>query len=55
MSRGQCSTLGVGGIAITVLISVRSENRIARERLAKRIDDGSASIDPRIDNLRELA
>ena len=31
--------LGVGGIAITVLISMKSENRVAQEGLGKRIDD----------------
>lgn len=31
--------LGVGGIAITVLISMKSENRVAQESLGKRIDD----------------
>ena len=53
--------LGVGGIAITVLISMRSENRIAHEQLGKRIDDvnaridgGVASVHKRIDDLREL-
>ena len=46
--------LGVGGIAITVLISMRSENRIAHEQLGKRIDEGNASVNTRIDDLREL-
>ena len=60
--------LGVGGIAITVLISMRSENRIAHEQIGKRIDDvnariddvnaridgGVASVHKRIDDLREL-
>lgn len=31
--------LGGGGIAITVLISMKSENRVAQEGLGKRIDD----------------
>lgn len=31
--------LGVGGIAITVLISMKSENRVAQEGLGKRLDD----------------
>ena len=42
--------LGVGGIAITVLLSMRSENRIAHEQLGKRIDDGLASVNQRIDD-----
>ena len=42
--------LGVGGIAITVLLSMRSENRIAHEQLGKRIDDGLASVHKRIDD-----
>ena len=53
--------LGVGGIAITVLIGMRSENRIAHEQIGKRIDDvnariddGVASVHKRIDDLREL-
>ena len=46
--------LGVGGIAITVLIGMRSENRIAHEQLGKRIDEGNASVNTRIDDLREL-
>lgn len=31
--------LGGGGIAITVLISMKSENRVAQVKLGKRIDD----------------
>lgn len=42
--------LGVGGIAITVLISMRSENRIAHEQIGKRIDDGIAGVNQRIDD-----
>ena len=42
--------LGVGGIAITVLISMRSENRIAHEQIGKRIDDGLAGVNQRIDD-----
>ena len=42
--------LGVGGIAVTVLISMRSENRIAHEQLGKRIDDGLAGVNKRIDD-----
>ena len=46
--------LGVGGIAIIAFISMRSENRIAHEQLGKRIDEGNASVNTRIDDLREL-
>ena len=57
--------LGVGGIAITVLIGMRSENRTAHEQINKRIDDGlagvhkriddgNAALQSRIDDLREL-
>ena len=42
--------LGVGGIAITVLISMRSENRVAHEQIGKRIDDGLAGVNQRIDD-----
>ena len=42
--------LGVGGIAITVLIGMRSENRTAHEQINKRIDDGLASVHKRIDD-----
>ena len=46
--------LGVGGIAITVLIGMRSENRTAHQQIDKRIDDGKAALHKRIDDLREL-
>ena len=42
--------LGVGGIAITVLIAMRSENRTAHEQINKRIDDGLAGVHKRIDD-----
>ena len=42
--------LGVGGIAITVLISMRTENRVAHEQIGKRIDDGLAGVNQRIDD-----
>ena len=42
--------LGVGGIAITVLIGMRSENRTAHEQINKRIDDGLAGVHKRIDD-----
>ena len=42
--------LGVGGIAITVLIAMRSENRTAHQQINKRIDDGLADVNKRIDD-----
>ena len=42
--------LGVGGIAVTVLIGMRSENRTAHEQINKRIDDGLAGVHKRIDD-----
>ena len=42
--------LGVGGIAITVLIGMRSENRTAHHQINKRIDDGLAGVHKRIDD-----
>ena len=42
--------LGVGGIAITVLISMRTENRVAHEQIGKRIDDGLAGVNQRLDD-----
>ena len=42
--------LGVGGIAITVLIGMRTENRVAHEQIGKRIDDGLAGVNQRIDD-----
>ena len=42
--------LGVGGIAITVLISMRTENRVAHDQIGKRIDDGLAGVNQRIDD-----